>query len=71
MIRRIIAGAAIAGFATLAFAGPAAAGGDRDWDDRDHGWHHHGGSYIYIDDSNHNEVLNDLFDFAFLGIIEN
>ncbi|GIH73807.1 hypothetical protein [Planobispora longispora] len=65
MIRRILAGAAIAGFASLAFAGPAAA--DHDWDRWDRGH----GNYIYIDDSNHNEVLNDLFDFAFLGIIEN
>ncbi|GAA3446089.1 hypothetical protein [Planomonospora venezuelensis] len=69
MIRRILAGAAIAGFASLAFAGPAAAG-DRDWDDWDRGWGH-GGYHVYIDDSNHNEVLNDLFDFAFLGIIDN
>ncbi|GGS49324.1 hypothetical protein GCM10010156_05000 [Planobispora rosea] len=66
MIRRIFAGAAIAGFASLAFAAPAAA--DDDWWDRGHGGH---GGYVYIDDSNHNEVLNDLFDFAFLGIIEN
>ncbi|GGS49318.1 hypothetical protein GCM10010156_04990 [Planobispora rosea] len=63
MIRRFLAGAAIAGFAGLVFAGPASAGCD--WD------RGHGGSYVYIDDSNHNEVLNDLIDIAVLGIIEN
>ncbi|GIH73806.1 hypothetical protein [Planobispora longispora] len=64
MIRRFLAGAAIAGFAGLIFAGPAAA--TCDW-----GKGGGGGGYVYIDDSNHNEVLNDLLDVALLGIIEN
>ncbi|GAA3446090.1 hypothetical protein [Planomonospora venezuelensis] len=72
MIRRILAGAAIAGFAGLVFAGPAAAGCDRDHGGHGgHGYGGHGGGYVFIDDSNHNEVLNDLLDLAVLGIIEN
>ncbi|MBG0829862.1 hypothetical protein HS041_19025 [Planomonospora sp. ID67723] len=74
MIRRILAGAAIAGFAGLVFAGPAAAGCDNGGHGGHGGGGHgggYGGSYVYIDDSNHNEVLNDLIDIAVLGIIEN
>ncbi|MFC4061438.1 hypothetical protein ACFOWE_24315 [Planomonospora corallina] len=64
MIRRILAGTAIAGiaaFAGLATAGVASAG---DWND-------HRPGFTYVDDSNHNEILNDLIDLALLGIIEN
>ncbi|WP_449063508.1 hypothetical protein [Planomonospora algeriensis] len=65
MIRRILAGTAIAGiaaFAGLATAGVASAG---DWDDKQRP------NFTYVDDSNHNEVLNDLIDLALLGIIDN
>ncbi|GAA3138872.1 hypothetical protein GCM10010466_32430 [Planomonospora alba] len=65
MIRRILVGAAIAGLAgvgALAVAGTASAG--------DYGYGH-GPSLTYVNDGNHNEVLNDLLDLALLGIIEN
>ncbi|GIH80563.1 hypothetical protein [Planobispora longispora] len=63
MIRRILTGAAIVGF--LGAAGMAAATTASAED-----WHKPSTTYV-VDDSNHNEILNDLIDLALLGLIEN
>ncbi|MBG0832117.1 hypothetical protein HS041_30900 [Planomonospora sp. ID67723] len=63
MIRRILAGAAIASILGAAGLATAAAASADDW-------HKPSTTYV-IDDSNHNEILNDLIDLALLGIIEN
>ncbi|GAA3442054.1 hypothetical protein [Planomonospora venezuelensis] len=63
MIRRILAGAAIAGILGAAGIATASAASAGDWD-------RPSTTYV-VDDSNHNEILNDLIDLALLGVIEN